>query len=112
MSTTSGGAGVLAGTAKVVDNTGQDVTDAFGRGAEQAVARARARAIRVAVLKEGSPSCGSTYTYDGTFRGIRVPAPGVTTAMLRAAGLQVFSEFELPEAERLLQQFDAERDPG
>lgn len=105
----TGGAGVLAGTAKVVDNTGRDVTDAFVKGAQQAVIRARARAIRVAVLKEGSPSCGSTYTYDGTFRGIRVPVPGVTAALLQAAGLQVFSELELPEAERLLQQLDAER---
>ena len=46
----------------------------------------REHGIRVAVLKEGSPSCGSTYSYDGSFSGARVPAPGVTTARLMAAG--------------------------
>jgi uncharacterized protein YbbK (DUF523 family) len=69
---------------------------------EEALARARARGIRVAVLKEDSPSCGPTYTYDGTFTGTKVSAPGVTAAKLREAGLHVFSEAQLDDAERVL----------
>jgi uncharacterized protein YbbK (DUF523 family) len=58
------------------------------RGADQALARAREHGIRMAVLKEGSPSCGSSYSYDGTFSGTRVPVPGITTARLQQAGLR------------------------
>lgn len=99
---------MLAGTARVIDITGRDVTAPFVQGAEEALARARARGVRVAILKEDSPSCGSAYTYDGTFTGTRVPTPGVTAALLREAGLLVFSEAQLAEAERVLQQLEAE----
>jgi uncharacterized protein YbbK (DUF523 family) len=104
----TGGPAVLAGTARVVDINGRDVTAPFIKGAEEALARARAQGIRVAVLKEDSPSCGSSYIYDGTFTGTKVPAPGVTAALLRAAGLQVFSEAQFDDAERALQQREAE----
>ena len=72
------------------------------KAADQALARARERGIRVAVLKEGSPSCGSNYSYDGSFTGSRVAAPGVTTARLQQAGLRVFSEHQLAEADAWL----------
>jgi len=104
----TGGPAVLAGTARVMDINGRDVTAPFLKGAEEALTRARTRGIRVAVLKEDSPSCGSRYIYDGTFTGAKVPAPGVTAAMLRAAGLQVFSEAQLADAERALQRLEAE----
>jgi uncharacterized protein YbbK (DUF523 family) len=103
----AGGMAVLDGAASVHDVNGRDVTAAFLKGAEQALARARTRGIRVAVLKEGSPSCGSSYTYDGTFTRQRNPEPGVTTALLRAAGIHVFSEAQLADAERVLQQLEA-----
>jgi uncharacterized protein YbbK (DUF523 family) len=104
----NGGPAVLAGTARVIDSNGRDVTAPFIQGAEEALARARARGIQVAVLKEDSPSCGSSYTYDGTFTGTKVPVAGVTAALLGAAGLQVFSEAQLTDAERALQQLEAE----
>lgn len=98
----AGGAQVLAGSARVVDASGADVSAAFVAGAERALALALAQGIRVAVLKEGSPSCGSGYSYDGSFSATRVPLPGVTTARLRAAGLLVFSELELAAADAAL----------
>lgn len=104
----AGGAAVLDGKGQVRDINGRDVTDIFIKGAEQALSRARSRRIRVAVLKEGSPSCGSSYTYDGTFTKERNPAPGVTAALLRKNGLQVFSETQLADAERVLQQLERE----
>jgi uncharacterized protein YbbK (DUF523 family) len=103
----AGGLKVLNGAAKVLDGTGRDVTAHFVTGAVQALACARAKGIRIAILKEGSPSCGTGFTYDGTFTARRVPRPGVTAALLQQAGLHVFSETQLAEAERLLEQIEA-----
>jgi uncharacterized protein YbbK (DUF523 family) len=92
----AGGVAVLHGVARVHTVHGADVTAAFLRGAAAAVQAVQAQtgqpAVRVAVLKAGSPSCGSAWSYDGRFAGARVPLPGVTTAALQAAGVQVFSE--------------------
>lgn len=102
----AGGAQVLAGSARVVDAQGRDVSLHFIGGATEALARAEAHGIRVAVLKEGSPSCGSSYSYDGSFTATRVPLPGVTSARLRQAGLRVFSEAQLAEADAALLQLE------
>lgn len=102
----AGGAAVLRGEARVLADTGLDVTEHFRRGAEQALSTATSRRARVAVLKEGSPSCGSGYSYDGTFTGTRVPQPGVTTARLRGAGIRVFNETQFAEADRALRELE------
>lgn len=102
----AGGSAVLAGAVRVLARTGHDVTAEFVRGADQALARAREFGIRVAVLKEGSPSCGSSYSYDGSFSATRVPRPGVTTALLRQHGLRVFSEHELDAADDALRALE------
>lgn len=101
-----GGFGVLSGKARVVDNTGRDVTAAFMQGAREALAVAQARGIRVAVLKENSPSCGSSSCYDGTFTRTRIPEPGVTGALLKKAGVLVFSEEQFEEADEALRGFE------
>jgi uncharacterized protein YbbK (DUF523 family) len=82
----------------VLTDTAVDVTSAFVRGAERARDTARAHGIRVAILKDGSPSCGSSYVYDGTFTGERVSGVGVTTAMLQQDQVRVFSESQLEQA--------------
>jgi uncharacterized protein YbbK (DUF523 family) len=86
------GAAVLAGEAVVVNVDGTDVTAAYLRGAEAAVALARATGATRAVLKARSPSCGSSRIYDGTFSRHLVDGQGVTAAALRAAGLEVSSD--------------------
>jgi len=98
---------VLAGNAKVFDSNGRDVTAYLVCGAEHALERARAMRIRIAVLKEGSPSCGTGHTFDGSFTDTRVPNRGVTAALLRQAGIHVFSEARLAEADKLLRQLEA-----
>lgn len=108
VSDAAGGNGVLAGTARVFEKTGGDVTREFVAGAERVAEVARQHGIRVAILKEGSPSCGSSFTYDGSFSGQRIPVPGVTAARLIKAGIRVFSETQLAEAELFLAQFEAE----
>lgn len=101
-----GGRLVLAGEAKVIDKTGADVTEPFLRGARLAQDLVRTRQIRIAILKEGSPSCGSSYSYDGTFSHQRLQLAGVTTAALEDAGVRVFSENQLDEAAAFLETLD------
>ncbi len=100
------GAQVAAGVARVLTPSGDDVTAALVAGAPQALALAQAHAIRVAVLKDGSPSCGATHIHDGTFTGTRVAGMGVTAALLREAGVQVFSELQFAEADAALKALD------
>ena len=76
---------------------GEDVTAAFRRGAEAALALCRREGIQCALLKERSPSCGSSLIYDGSFSGRRIPGAGVTAALLMSNGLLVTSEERLSE---------------
>jgi len=106
----AGGAAVLAGTARVGDAAGGDHSAAFREGARIAVATARVRGCRFALLTEGSPSCGVDLVADGSFTGRRRAGEGVVTAALRAAGLEVFAASEIESlAARLA---DGDRDPS
>jgi uncharacterized protein YbbK (DUF523 family) len=87
---------VLDGKACVVDNQGKDVTEAFIRGAYEALHAAQTIGATEAILKESSPSCGSCMIYDGTFQGTKKPGQGVTAALLRRHGIQVYSEETAP----------------
>lgn len=98
----AGGAQMLAGDARVLTRAGDDVSAAFVAGARQALALAQVHGIRVAVLKDGSPSCGAATIHDGTFTGTRIAGLGVTAALLREAGVQVFSELQFDEADAAL----------
>jgi uncharacterized protein YbbK (DUF523 family) len=81
---------------------GREVTAAFKKGAEEALRLAQEHDVAFAVLKEGSPSCGSSRIHDGTFTGAKIPGIGIATEHLRAAGYTVFSEHEIqPAAESL-----------
>lgn len=89
------GEDVLAGRARVMEITGGDVTAEFVEGGKKAVAFAREQGCDVALLIDGSPSCGSGFIYDGSFSGTRHPGFGVTAALMRLAGIEVFSDHEL-----------------
>jgi len=92
------GVDVLEGRAPVMTTEGEDVSAQFLSGARQALELVEQHGIRVAVLKANSPSCGNLQTYDGSFRGVKVSGEGVTAALLKQHGVQVFSELQLPEA--------------
>ncbi len=104
----AGGQGVevLDGSARVLTAEGEDVSAEFLSGARQALALVEQHGIRIAVLKANSPSCGNLLTYDGTFSGVKVSGEGVTAALLKRNGVQVFSELELPEAAAALAALD------
>ncbi|HEV3432103.1 MAG TPA: DUF523 domain-containing protein [Paraburkholderia sp.] len=89
------GAQVLAGDAQVIDLAGADVTALFVAGAHAALAAAREHDCRFALLIDGSPSCGSQFIYDGSFSGLRHAGAGVTAALLRAHGIEVFADSQI-----------------
>lgn len=80
---------------RVITRDGADVTDAFCRGAEEAVRLANRFGVRYALLKARSPSCGSGMIYDGSFTGCLVPGDGVTAQALRRMGITLYDEGKL-----------------
>ncbi|MDQ6969317.1 MAG: DUF523 domain-containing protein [Mariprofundus sp.] len=89
---------VLKGEGAIRCRDGVDVSDAFMAGAEMALALCMQHAIRIAILKEGSPSCGVTKLNDGSFSGHKIAGQGLTTRLLQRHGIAVFSEFQMLEA--------------
>ncbi len=86
------GTSVLDGEADVFEKGGDVVTDDFIAGASIALELCKKFNIEIAVLAESSPSCGSSFIYDGSFSGNRTPGiGGVTAALLRRHGIQVFA---------------------
>ena len=98
------GADVLEKNTAVFNINGQDVTESFIRGAEKALTVARKMKITIALLKDGSPSCGKTSIYDGSFSGSKRSGKGVTTALLEKNGIRVFSENEIQKAAAYLEK--------
>jgi len=82
------GTAVADGRARVVDDAGNDRTEAYLLGARGAVEQARAAGCTVAYLKERSPSCGCALVPTD---GGRVEGCGVTTALLRRSGIATIS---------------------
>lgn len=82
---------------KVVSNKGKDVTEEFNKGAIIALEEARKNGIKYALLKEGSPSCGSNLIYDGSFSGVKIPGLGVAARLLTEAGIKVYNENQIDE---------------
>ncbi len=81
----------------IINSEGNDVTEPFMRGAQQALALCKKHDIRFALLKESSPSCGSTTIYDGSFSGRKIAGEGITAALLKNNGVMVFSENNIEE---------------
>lgn len=79
-----GGSEVLDGKARVVNESGEDVTENLVKGAEEALKIAKLFSVREAIVKAGSPSCGCGENRDG-----------VATAMLKRNGVRVITEEEL-----------------
>jgi len=92
----------LHGQGRVVEQTGNDVTTLYLEAGQLALELARETGCRYAVLTDGSPSCGSSFVFDGSFSGKRVAGRGTTTALLEANGIRVFSEDSIGDLDDLL----------
>ena len=103
-------ADVLAGNARIYEtwnedgSRGKDVTDQFIQGAQNTLQMCIDNGITIAVLRENSPSCGSSIVYDGEFKGNKISGSGVVTQLLRDNGITVYSHEIVPAdlIERLL----------
>lgn len=88
---------------RVYDREGNDVTEAFIKGAQDALTEAENVALREglsisgAILKAGSPSCGCGTIYDGTFTGTPVSGNGFFARLLLERGIHVTTEKEKME---------------
>lgn len=80
----------------VKNRAGADVTAQYRLGAERALAICKARGCGCAVLKARSPACGAGCVYDGSFTHTKIPGDGVFAALLREAGIPVFTEEDYP----------------
>ncbi|TIV25157.1 MAG: DUF523 domain-containing protein [Mesorhizobium sp.] len=96
------GHAVLQGHGRVIEETGSAVTHLYREAGQLALDLARETGCRYAVLTDGSPSCGSSFIYDGSFSGARVAGQGTTTALLEENGIRVFSEDRIGELDDLL----------
>ncbi|MEW6989702.1 DUF523 domain-containing protein [Colwelliaceae bacterium 6441] len=93
---------------QVLTCTDQDVTQQFFKGANQALALCQKFDIRYALMKESSPSCGSTSIYDGTFTQTKISGEGITSALLRKNGIQVFSEKQINALAKMLDELSSQ----
>ena len=80
----------------VTTRDGEDVDQAFRRGAETALGIARREGAELAVLQPRSPSCGVKQVYDGTFSGRRVSGQGVFARLLAESGFPLLEPEDLP----------------
>jgi len=87
---------------QVMTEDGQNVTKFYNAGAEKALNLCHFLGIRIAILNDKSPSCGSRFIHDGSFKNNVIEGLGVTARTLIADGIKVYSdkdalEFLLPE---------------
>lgn len=88
---------VMRGRARIIENSGRDVTEHYQLAAWLALRAAQESGCRAALLTDGSPTCGSQNIYDGSFNNIRKSGMGVAASLLARHGIAVFSEEQLPE---------------
>lgn len=80
---------------QVIREDGKNVTREFEKGANKALALCKYLGIYKAVLKENSPSCGTHTIHNGYFNDGKIKGMGVTARILKANGIEVFSEAEI-----------------
>ncbi|XFA99770.1 DUF523 domain-containing protein [Candidatus Izemoplasma sp. B36] len=67
---------------KIINKIGLDVTENFKIGKEKTLELLKCNNCSKVILKDGSPSCGYTRIYDGTFTNKLIKGLGVTARYL------------------------------
>lgn len=80
---------------RVYEKSGKDNTEIFEKGACETLRIAQLLKADMTILKQNSPSCGSSIIYDGTFNGKKIPGSGITASLLIQNGIRVISEEEI-----------------
>lgn len=87
------GTDVSDNSGQLLDETGRDVTKHFVHGAQETLKIAGLTGCSMAILQQRSPSCGSKTIYQNNQLK---PGMGVTAAILKWNGLQIYSDDNLP----------------
>ena len=74
---------------KVFSKDGRDITEEFLDGAEKTYEVVERKQADFAILKERSPSCGSSYIYDGSFSGKVIQGQGFTARKLNEENIVI-----------------------
>jgi len=82
---------------RVINEKKIDVTDFFISGAKKALSICQYLNIKVAILKEESPSCGTHMIHNGLFQNRLVPGKGVTAELLNKHGILTINENEIEQ---------------
>lgn len=91
------GIALLKGLSRIIDCHGKDVTEHFLSGALKTLAMAKKNGVYKAILKERSPSCGTSRVYITEKGSEPVPGMGVAAALLQQNGIKVYSDEQLDE---------------
>ena len=76
---------------KVITKNGDDVTDNYNRGAQEALKLALLNNCGEVYLKSKSPMCGHGKIYDGTFSGNLKDGDGIFAQLLKSKNIKVHS---------------------
>lgn len=76
----------------VLNRQSQDVTIFFQTGRTSTLDILRQNDCKQAILQNGSPSCGTTCVYDGSFTNNKIKGEGITCQYLKANGIEVIGE--------------------
>lgn len=89
---------------EVVNARGERLTQLFEPVFEKLEALLSEKDIKLAILKDKSPSCGARRIYDGSFSGKLKEGQGIVAAWL-SLRIPVFTENELNEAKAAYSKF-------
>lgn len=81
----------------VFNKNGEEVSKNYYEGAMKVLKMVDTLSISKALFKESSPSCGVHTIYDGTFSHTKISGMGMTTRLLHAYGVKIYSENEIDE---------------
>lgn len=77
---------------EVINKEKINVTKEFNKGKDIVLDLVKKYDIKKALLKDGSPSCGSTYIYDGTFTGNKILNYGIAVRKLLKENIKIYTE--------------------
>ena len=80
---------------RAVNRNGEDVDEAFRKGAEKTLAIVARENPDLIILQSRSPSCGVSEIYDGTFTGRKIPGHGLFAGLAIRAGYKVMDVEDL-----------------
>ena len=83
---------IVEGSEKVINELGEDVSNYFHSGARIAIEKVIDSDVKLAIVKEKSPSCGYKKIYNGKFDGTKIDGSGIFTRLLIEKGIKILTE--------------------